>query len=360
MQTQALRFNFPTDGDMLHAKDGDVIDGKLHTNVCVNASAGRSITISGTEANRDGENYSAGIILSSYKTKLEAKDIHSGETAAITIYWLPDFAGKYRISIDDNIRFLQDLHQHEDSYTSIFDNEYLYFLRQVHQEFGTKFHLNLFYQTDGFNLSQLSDQYKPDWKANANWLRLSFHAMGEFPDKPYIDAGYDQVKKDCNLIDNEIRRFAGQESMGSFTTVHWGEASKEGVRALHDCGYRGLLGYFNVDDDLPSVSYYFTADQTRHIKKRWVWKDNQLDMAFIRTSMVIDKTNPDEIIPHLDSYKQNNHLPPYLDMLVHEQYYYPDYFNYEADYRDRFMICAKWARDNQYEPGFLSEVLFEK
>ena len=60
-------------------------------------------------------------------------------------------------------------------------------------------HLNLFYQTDGFNLSLLSDEFAAEWKAQKDWLRLSFHALGEFPDKPYQKAGYEQMKKDLCL-----------------------------------------------------------------------------------------------------------------------------------------------------------------
>ena len=62
---------------------------------------------------------------------------------------------------------------------------------------------------------------------------------------------------------NEIRRFAGPELMGPVTTLHWGEATVEGSRALRDLGYKGQLGYFNVDDHLPPVSYYLTVEQRR-------------------------------------------------------------------------------------------------
>ena len=79
MQTQVLRFIFPIDGDMLHAKDGEVIDKKLHINVCVSAPAGKHITINGQETLSEGDMYSAPVILSDYKNILEARHTITGE-----------------------------------------------------------------------------------------------------------------------------------------------------------------------------------------------------------------------------------------------------------------------------------------
>jgi len=265
------------------------------------------------------------------------------------------FAGGYRLSIDDNIWFLQDIHINKDRYRSIFDNPFLGFLKEVHERYGTKVHLNLFYQTEGFDLSMLSDAFKDEWKAQAGWLRLSFHALQEFPDMPYRTAGYEEVKKDCALVMKEIRRFAGEELMGPVTTVHWGEATVEGCRALRDLGYKGLLGYFNVDDDLPAVSYYLTTEQRRHIKQQFVWEDQQENIVFFRTSIVLDKTELDQIRPHLDGYAERGGLPPYVDLLVHEQYFYPFYFNYQPDYRQRIITAVHWAQERGYQPRFLEE-----
>ena len=319
----------PIDGDMLHARDGIAVEGGLQITVMV---AGEPVNV----------------VLKDYRNVLELGD------EKIVVYWVKDFAGGYRLSIDDNIWFIRDIYYNAGIYRSIFDNPYLAFLKKVNKVYGTKIHLNLFYQTEGFNLSLLSDEFVGEWKAQADWLRLSFHALGEFPDKPYIKAGYEQMKKDCELVMREIRRFAGTEIMGPVTTVHWGEATVEGVRALRDLGYRGLLGYFNVDDELPEVSYYLDVEQRRHIKRRFIWKDNASDMVFVRSSIVIDKTPLVGIRPHLDG----GGLPAYVDLLVHEQYYYPFYFNYQPDYEGRILTAVQWAQDNGYKPRFLEECIF--
>jgi len=343
---------------MLHARDGVVAGGGLRVEVVVIAEPGSAVSIGGVRAIEKGGRYSAETLLNGYENTIGVRNETTGEEKELRVYWLPSFADGYRLSIDDNIWFLRDIHQHEGVYKSIFDNPYLAFLRGVHAAYGTKIHLNLFYETDGFNLSQLSDAFAAEWKAQASWLRLSFHALGEFPDKPYQTANYAKVKRDGELVMNEIRRFAGPELMGPMTTLHWGEATVEGSRALRDLGYKGQLGYFNVDDELPAVSYYLDVEQRRHIKKRFVWKDNREDIVFIRSSIVIDKTGLGDIRPHLDGYRAKGGLPPYVDLLVHEQYYYPFYFNHQPDLMDRIRTAVGWAANNGYEPKFLEECIF--
>lgn len=348
-------FITPIEGDVFHAFDGVFAEGKLKIMARVAATQDAEIAVNGIPAVRVGDHFEAEMLLEGYENRLEAVDAKTGERTAISVFLLKNFAGYYRLSIDDNIWFLRDIQQNKDRYASLFDNPYLGFLRQINAEYGTKIHLNLFYQTEGFNLSDFTDQYKNEWKANADWLRLSFHALQEFPDMPYVNAGYDEVKRDCDLIMGEIRRFAGEEVMHSVTTIHWGEATAAGSRAMRDAGYVGQVGYFNVDDNLPSASYYLTAPQRRHLKKRFVWRDTAEDITFVRASIVIDTKKLEDVQPHLDSHERNGHKPPYLDLLVHEQYFYPFYFNYQPDFRDKIRAAVQWAKDNGYTPQFLSE-----
>ncbi len=350
-----INFLSPIEGDVLHAFDGVLAEDKLKITVTIAAPEDAEIVVNGVPATRVDDHFEAQVFLEGYENKLEAVNVKTGEKIAISVFLLKNFAGHYRLSIDDNIWFLRDIQQNKDRYASLFDNPYLGFLRQINAEYGTKIHLNLFYQTEGFNLSDFTDQYKGEWKANADWLRLSFHALQEFPDMPYVHAGYEEVKRDCDLIMGEIRRFAGEEVMHSVTTIHWGEATVAGSRAMRDAGYVGQVGYFNVDDNLPSASYYLTAPQRRHLKKRFVWRDTAEDITFVRAGIVIDTKKLEDIRPHLDSHEKNGHKPPYLDLLVHEQYFYPFYFNYQPDFREKIRAAVQWAKENGYTPQFLSE-----
>ena len=46
-------------------------------------------------------------------------------------------------------------------------------------------------------------------------------------------------------------------------------------------------------------------------------------------------------------------------LLIHEQYFYEDYSDYEADYRERVFRTVKWCHDNGYRPATITSVAFE-
>jgi hypothetical protein len=352
-----IKFLSPIDGDMLSSYDGKVSDGGILTEVKLSASPDVKLKINGITAKYTEGTFTAAIQLKDYKNLIEAVDSVSGEKAGIVVYWLKNVVDKYRLSLDDNIWFLKDINANAGKYKSIFENPYLGMLKQVHDNFGTKIHLNLFYQTDGFNLSQMTDKFKSEWKDNAGWLRLSFHALQEFPDRPYLTAGYDQVKHDCILVKDQIRRFAGEELMGPVTTLHWGAANAEGCRALKDQGYKAIAGYFNAEGP-DTVSYYLDDQKRLHVNNRFIWKDNTEEMILSRMALVINTVKLEEIVPYLESLRSSGHRPPYADLMIHEQYFYPSYFNYQPDFRDKVITAVKWAADKGYKPAFLSECVF--
>jgi len=65
----------------------------------------------------------------------------------------------YRVSVDDNIRFLEDIAAHPE-YTSLFDNPFLKMFREIHEAYGTKFHFNLFFERGDFNLTMVPDRFR--------------------------------------------------------------------------------------------------------------------------------------------------------------------------------------------------------
>ena len=352
---------FPINGDVLHALDGNVIENRLQTTASLKTAPGQQLLYNGVEMTEEMGVYKCPLQLNDYKNEITVFNKTLNQQLKLTAYFVKNFVGGTRVSIDDNIRFLQDIAANVESYKSIFENPYLAGLKKIHDEYGTKFHFNLFYETEqgDFNLSQMPDKFKKEWQEQKDWMRMSFHAYGEFPDEPYLTASYEKVKQDCELIQNEIKRFAGAPLLGPVTTIHWGACNKDGSKAMRDCGYKGQLGYFNVDDDQYPVSYYLDVEQRRHMKKRFIWKDEDQDVIFIRSSIVLDKTNLKDIVPKLDAYATaQSGIPPYADFLIHEQYFYPDYLNYEADYMQRIETAVKWAHEKGYRPAFLDECIF--
>jgi hypothetical protein len=346
------------DGDMLTGNDGTVKDGALLTQLVVSAPRGLRIKINGIPAKYNGENFAAEILLKDHKNDITVFEKRSGSSQTITVYWLKNILGKYRFSLDDNILFLKDINANSSKYKSIFDNAYLGLLKQVHDTFGTKIHINIYYQTEGFNLSQMTAKYKSEWKENAGWLHLSFHALQNDPDRPYIASGYDEVKRDCEMVKEQIRRFAGEEVMSPETTLHWGAATVEGCRALRDCGYKALAGYFVVEKGEEPVSYYLDDEKKLNLSRRIAWKDNREDVIFSRINIVINNHKLEEIVPYLDNIKKDPFRSAFMEVMIHEQYFHPTYVDYQPDYREKVIKTIEWVTNNGYKPAFLSEVLF--
>ena len=86
--------------------------------------------------------------------------------------------------------------------------------------FEVKIQLNLFYRDEQFNLSSFLEKYRDEWACNADWLKLSFHSKEENI-CPYENSGYEQVYNECKEVEEEILRFAGEQSLAKTTTIHW-------------------------------------------------------------------------------------------------------------------------------------------
>ena len=113
--------------------------------------------------------------------------------------------------IDDTIWCFRDLTRLRPK--SMFDNPFFAPLKECHEKFGLKLQLNIFYRTDffygldEFTLADMTDAYKAEWQANKDWLKLGFHSLQEFPDYPWINIDYGDVKKLFGMIRGEVERF---------------------------------------------------------------------------------------------------------------------------------------------------------
>ena len=256
----------------------------------------------------------------------------------------------YRFSIDDNIRFFQDIA--EKNYRSVFDNPFLGFLRSLHRGYGTKVHLNLFYEKEGFRLSQMPDRYRAEWEKASDWLKMSFHSLAEQPVDPYKHADAQTVRRDCELVHKEIIRFAGEKSLSPFTTIHYVHATREGCRALRQCGIKGLVGLFGVGSQVRR-SYSLPMETCRYMKTHNFYKDEKTGLYYIRNDMILNNVDRRDI-PELLSLKAQE---DFLEIMIHEQYFYRDYPWYQPDFRDKVKRAVSWLTKHGYTSVFLEDIL---
>ena len=363
----ALKFISPIDGDMLSNAAGYAADGKLEITVSIAADPTACVSVNGVKAVWDGGCFKANVKLDSFCNTLTASCC-CGAEESIKVYWLKNAANKFALSVDDNIWAFADLTKNQDKYTSIFDNAYLNVYKQAHDMYGTTVRLNMFYEMDNecgldlygpFNLSMMTDKYKDEFKANADWLRLAFHARSEFPDWPYSEASYEKMQKDYEDIKREILRFAGEEAFeGIATTNHFGSGTRDAVRAELDQGMKALMAYLELTDEGESyVSYYLSPAEVVHANEYGFWMDHSANMIYGKIDAVLNLYKKDEIIARLDRAKAMYPKKGFIEVMIHEQYFYPTYIQYIPNYAELIFTACKWCRDNGYEPAFTSDII---
>ena len=250
-------------------------------------------------------------------------------------------------TVDDNIRFFKELV--EGSFESIFEHPYLALYKRLHEKFGLKVQLNLFYECEGFDLSRMTDRFFSEWEANSDWLKLSFHSRLENV-KPYISSGYEEVFEDCRKVHREILRFASPSALARTTTVHYCLATAEGLRALSDNSIEGLLGLYG-DEGSPRSSYLNTPEQCERIRKGEAVPHGGIAYGCI--DVVLNRFSTEENLRKLNGLSHKNTIR----VMIHEQYFYPDYRHYQSDFEEKLTAVFAYLTENGYVSEFFENEL---
>lgn len=140
------------------------------------------------------------------------------------------------------------------------------------------------------------------------------------------------------------------------TTLHWGEATADGVRALRDCGYTMLLSDFiRWPDGRPRLSYHFDRSRWQQLWRNGALFDDETGGLFVPCDVVLNSFTPAEIVAELDRLADEWPGRRFRDVIVHEQYFYDDYINYLPDFRERVLAGVRWCVDHGFEPGFIED-----
>lgn len=357
-----MNFLYPIDGDVLFSvADGTVCDDSLLVTVKVAAPAGHSISINNINAVEENGIYTAKIPLSAYRNTIVAVNNNASQEVSIVVYWFQNGYKTYRLGVDDVIWSLENIWRNQNRYQSVFDDPFMALYRDLHNQYGTYVHMHIYYENDdgSFNLSMFPDKYKREFQDNSHWLKLTFHARKDKPDSPYKYASYEQVLLEGQQVANEILRFAGPEVMSRVTSEHWADSNREATRGFRDLGFDCIDGYFQFDETgEPFVSYYFTKEQTAHAASRDFWVDHSENILFVKDDIIINEVPLDEIDSYMDRISaEPNHCFHYL--LIHEQYFYKDYFAYEPDYRERVFATVDWCHRNGYRPATITSIALD-
>ncbi len=250
-------------------------------------------------------------------------------------------------TVDDNIRVFKELTERE--YTSVFDHPYLAAYRRLHEKHGLCVQLNLFYECEGFTLASMTDRYRDEFEKNADWLKMSFHSRLENV-RPYEHSGYEEVYADCKAVEDEILRFAGKKTLAKTTTIHFCLLTAGGIRAMEKRGTQGLLGLYG-NDQKPRLSYQTGEEDVIRIRAGKTVTDGKI--AYAGIDIVLNLYSREENLALLSQLYGRS----LIKVMIHEQYFYPDYPYYQADFEEKLdAVFAALVRKG-YKGTFFEKTL---
>ena len=373
-----FRIISPVDGAILGSRDGRRTSQGLEIIVEGECPAGLhgQLLVNGTKARRSGSLFRARILLENDETEIRAST-NDGciSTQKIRVHWRKDALPVFRLAIDDNIFFLRDLAQRRPA--DIFDSFYLKGLREIHRRTGMKVVLNLFFTTpeEDFNLSEFPEIYRGQFDDNADWLKLAFHAWKEFPDRPYQSReGAERLGRDYDAVASEILRFAGERAYSPTTVTHWAMVHPEFWQELWKRGTRILSGFFVTNTgsnyqggdatlswDLEGygydVNYCMYEPRSAWLSRHELLKDFKTGLVFSKVDLCCNLTPVSKILPALTTAKDNPATSEVMDVLTHEQYFWPFYKHYLPDHFERCMTAMRFCSEQGYRPAFFHEEL---
>ena len=343
-------------------------------------------------ARRDGRRFFVDVTLKEKINTIRAKAV----TAAgdfiqeIRVVWDKKSFRRYNFYIDDHSFFWTDLTKERPK--RAFDHFYLGGLKKIHEKYGLKVTLNCFYRNDHFGgeMKDVPDVWKQEFIDNSDWLKLSFHSYSEFPDRPYVDASYEDFARDYDLVKSEIVRFAGEETFITPVVIHWGNVSPGAAKALLERGVRAYSSMFRAHTmGGPSLADRLTGAKAGNIAKCQAKcnsapapaEDFGVDDHFgaIEEKSVLSNHQayynpylgvtfywgccccnlvPLEVIPgrFANAFKRaettGNDL---FGAASHEQYTFPYYHNYIPDHLQRIECAARCMAEGGCTPIFFAE-----
>ena len=358
-------------GAVLNSNDGLETGDYLEIELTGIADPQVIVTVNGGKTSRCDRLFSAPARLDKKINKVTVKSHNKfGDfQQTITLVWDKSSFKRYAMRIDDNIFFLTDIAKERPK--SLFDHFYLRALKDIHEKYGTKFILKCFYENNHtpFKLKDFPNIYKQEFIDNSNWLRLSFHAYSEFPDRPYQRTAAEKLNADYELVRDELIRFAGAETFMPPTNVHWAMIPPSHIPLMHNWGVRVLTGSFlssriifdgkvaAAEDNACDIGFFYEQDVTKYLVAKNIYYDADQDIYLSRSCCCCNIDSKEEIEAKIRNADTQFGGGKVLEAVTHEQYSFPYYFNYLPDHFERIDTTCRIFTELGYQPVYLGEGL---
>ena len=353
------------DGAILNRHHGVETEDYLEIRIEGLAAPQAEVTVNGVPAERYDRCFFATVRLTEKINRVTAvaSDYFGERSLTLTLMWDKKSTKRYNFFFDDCSFFLRWIAVNRPK--SIFDEMFLGRLKKIHEKYNSRFMLNLFFHDDhhDFSISDFPADYKEEFQANRDWLRLSFHARSEFPDRPYQHADSEKLAADYDELYKEVCRFAGAECFIPPLVLHWGMTNPENFHVLQERGTKCLTGGFmggvvSVTEkahtvEVTDIGYHYEKDTTYYIcKAAHMFYDRKYDIIIGSNLICCNYDDIPTIQKKFAAVKPDRDV---LSLMSHEQYSYPDYFNYIPDHLDRVEEACRLATACGYAPSWFPE-----
>ncbi len=375
--TGGFRFTQPFDGGVIHEQSGPPVlgtqpgpDGQtmLKIEVAGSVPPGAKLDVFTTDGQKipvtlDNGVFRGTAVLKDRITEIKAQAAIGGQQCEIRTraFWAKNSHRRFRCYIDDHSFFFRDILQK--GHKSIFDCFYLEKLRQLHREFGAKINLNCFNTTPerDFQLSMFPDKYRSEFEDNAHWLRLAFHSENEFPAIPYKNATPEELAADFDLVAKELKRIAGSAYTAGLQ-IHFADVPPSCYQVLADRGVKMLQTRGRpLGSTKPRLCDYHLPDNILdYLCDNQGWMHFETGLIFYNgfPGRTVEWTPVGEIGPDLLKLMENPARSHLINIVGHEQYWWPFYKNFVPDLYQRYATAFRFVLDHGYQPVWIEDGFF--
>ena len=384
------------EGAIVNRHHGMETDRSLTVVVEGGNTFGTPVRVNGKLPRQTGLHFSASVELTEKINIVEAATTTCyGEfTQKITLVWDKKSFRRCNFYIDDHIFLFTDLAEMRPR--KAFDHFYLKKLKELHDKYGLKVTLNTFYHNahKPFTLDKMPDIWRDEFAANSHWLKFALHAYSEFPDRPYAESSCKDFRRDYDLLQKEITRFAGENSFIEPVVLHWNNISpgvanellKLGCKCYSESMRHRVMATPPADEltdeerqhkfrseiyvspHEPIARHYGFAEEIDYLEKYSAIYDPGLKIFFHHDWIICNLLGLKDI-PELFQQTLSRAELYKTDIFSaggHEQYSFPYYGNYQPDHLQkleetiRLMVETAQCKPVFYQDGLLGNPAWDE
>lgn len=199
-------------------------------------------------------------------------------------------------SLDDSYRALRRLITEEATYTSIFDNYIFGRLKEVHEQTGAKFTMNVILDIEDFDITLVPDKFASDFQANKDWLKFAYHDL----DGDHSETTYAAMASAYQTFVSNVYRFTGTyDCIDTMPRLDGFVGNISVVKAMQDNNAAPIVGLLSADD--ARNSYYLSSAQSAIARNKGKYFDFDNNMVFIRSATRLDSASAAELIAEIEA-----------------------------------------------------------